>query len=961
MAKVIIRTGKVVLAVIIPLVILGVIMFGTDVFSVASAEPQGVDSTIDPQLQQMQDAAKMYTENKQYDLAELSYYDIIAAFPGTKYAMDAQSRLARCYIQERDKTNAQAAIETLLADYSDHPDIVKVIGRLADSCRGGKADRAFSIQLYQYIVNTYPSHERAMEAQSRLAICYIRQNKDSEAKAAVEKLLTDYSDHKNIVEAIAEVAKRYRKEKGNKAVPTELYQHVISNYPSHNWAVRAQSGLIKCYLHNKEDSNAQAAIEKLLADYSNHPDIVEILVDLADYCSKKKKNDIAIELSQYIVSEYPSHDLAVQAQSDLVKYYLRKEDKHTAWALVKKFRADYFDHPDIVEILVDLADYCRKDRAHKIAIGLYQHILSNYPLHNLVVQAQAGLVKYYIQRKDDVNTQAAKEAAQAAIETLLTDYSDHPDIANVISGVAGYCSYKNDTDTAIELYQHIASEYPSHKNPMWVQPRLIKNYIDQKDYINAQAAIDKLLTDYSDHPDIVKVIGGIADDCRKKKADDIAIELYQYIISEHPSHDLAIRSQSDLAKCYIQENDDAKAQAAIDKLLTDYSDHPAIAQVIWYLAGDCRKKNVDKAIELYRYIINAYPSHDLAAQAQSDLIKCYIQKNDYTMALSCIDRATQDYPDHKDIGWLLNAKADCYFNMGAENQVGEVVDEIFQSRLTKGGKYGILRDIAISYREHGNYERSLNLCQRVLANDPGKWERLRAYTGIAKSYIGLGDDAKVNETLDIICTDFADHEKLARAILVIGEDYYYQAREMKKQGLREAAKEMYLKAKNVWEKVEVEVESPDEHTASVRIYFLGICSHNVGDTSKAIEYLQKVVKYYPTSKCALGARFYIPQYAQALKKDPARAEEADELIETGLKDFVEKYPNSVYFKGCLRKLGVFYFHKAQHAQALDCFEQLIEKDDKELGRVVNMMSICYEKLGSPETAEEIIATYRSNL
>ena len=455
-----------------------------------------------------------------WDLAEgsiiESYQHIVSNNPSHDLAVWAQHGIAQCYIRRKEYIKAQAAIEKLLTDCSDHPDIgKKVISNIAYVYRTQKEyDRL--IALYQYILSKYPSHNLAVQAQAGLARCYVEKKDDSKAEAAVEKLLSNYSDHPDIVRWIGRLADSYYKKKTDKAI--ELYQHILSKYPLHNWAVRAQSGLAICYIRKNEDVKAVAAIKKLLANYSDHPDIAECIGAVAG-SYRSKKYDRAVELYQYILSKYPSHDWVKQARSD----------------------------NDIIEVFAVLADSYRKKKSDK-AIELYQYILSDHfsdktKMRKYKMHAQYRLARIYVDRYDDPK-------ADAAVEKLLANYSDQPKVVEYICRIAE--SYpKQKADKAVELYRHVLIKYPSHE---WVK----------------RTKTEK---------DIVKVFLILAKSYREGN-EDKRIELCQFILSRYPSHDRAIWAQARIVGCYIRQKKDLKGQDAFEKLLANYSSHPdLLAQI----------------------------------------------------------------------------------------------------------------------------------------------------------------------------------------------------------------------------------------------------------------------------------------------------------------------------------------------------------------------------------------------
>jgi len=81
-------------------------------------------------------------------------------------------------------------------------------------------------QIYKQIVKAHPGTEDSFQAQKNLAILYVEWDKQTQAQAALQELIGNFSGHKDIATAVTYVADVYRKlERHEKAC--ELYQYVI--------------------------------------------------------------------------------------------------------------------------------------------------------------------------------------------------------------------------------------------------------------------------------------------------------------------------------------------------------------------------------------------------------------------------------------------------------------------------------------------------------------------------------------------------------------------------------------------------------------------------------------------------------------------------------------------------------------------------------------------------------------
>ena len=93
------------------------------VFGLASRAPGNVSD----QFSQ----AKSYQEDKQYDQAEQVYRQIIAQFPDSNDALEAQKHLTCLYIITDQQAEADAALAELTAAFSGHKDIAQAVHDIA--------------------------------------------------------------------------------------------------------------------------------------------------------------------------------------------------------------------------------------------------------------------------------------------------------------------------------------------------------------------------------------------------------------------------------------------------------------------------------------------------------------------------------------------------------------------------------------------------------------------------------------------------------------------------------------------------------------------------------------------------------------------------------------------------------------------------------------------------------------
>ncbi len=143
----------------------------------------------------------------------------------------------------------------------------------------------------------------------------------------------------------------------------------------------------------------------------------------------------------------------------------------------------------------------------------------------------------------------------------------------------------SEADRVKSLYQQITQKSPngSSKTKAGLQYSRaeVQFLIISQKYDEAKAALDKLIADFSDHPDLPDTLYGIAQKYEWSDRYEESKSIYQQIVQNCPDSSLAWhaqflvgRIQQDLAKAGVisQADADAKTKAAYQQLLEKYPD-----------------------------------------------------------------------------------------------------------------------------------------------------------------------------------------------------------------------------------------------------------------------------------------------------------------------------------------------------------------------------------------------------
>jgi tetratricopeptide (TPR) repeat protein len=230
---------------------------------------------------------------------------------------------------------------------------------------------------------------------------------------------------------------------------------------------------------------------------------------------------------------------------------------------------------------------------------------------------------------------------------------------------------------------------------------------------------------------------------------------------------------------------------------------------------------------------------------------------------------------------------------------------------------------------------------------------------MAKTDIGLGNDAAVEKTIDILIADFNDNPELPTAIFQIGEEYYNKAFNTKGDpNLPEAkTKEYFQKALAVWERI-IQKLPPSPTTPQAYWCSAVVYSQELGEYQKGIEYYQHVVDTWPDYDYAWSAQLLVGRYYQRLRDTGGMPEsEANSQIEHAYQAVLDNYPDSEAAAQAALELGRWNFKKARWLDAAEYFELFINKDGGKTAVLIPGalydLGRAYENADLPDQAAEV--------
>ena len=380
---------------------------------------------------------------------------------------------------------------------------------------------------------------------------------------------------------------------------------------------------------------------------------------------EKAQYKSAISAYKFIVDNFPESEQAVWAQRGLASSYIGLGDIESAQIQTQKLIDNYINDPNIAQSVFEVADtYCWFGKNDK-ARPLYQMVIDNWPAAQHSMWSQMEIAISYIA---DGNDLAAKDAS----DKLILNYGDNVKLPEALFYIAGRYAWSKKYDSAYNLFQYIADNFPqtswaenavfeSHKNNVY-------QFLDNRDEPNALSAINSLINAYRDKPELPAAVYDFAarhDWINGGKVTELSREIYNRISNDFPDSVQARSSVLGMRKAditnLIESGDDANALTCVKQLVTDFKGNGNLPEIVyrfgeiyWKRAVDAKRKGDEndakeafrKAACVWEEMNKLLPvsAPDVVEDTYHGLSICFQQLGDYGKATEYYNKIVRNWP-----------------------------------------------------------------------------------------------------------------------------------------------------------------------------------------------------------------------------------------------------------------------------------------------------------------------------
>lgn len=377
----------------------------------------------------------------------------------------------------------------------------------------------------------------------------------------------------------------------------------------------------------------------------------------------------AEQIYRAIVKDSPGTADALRAQRGLVIVYILTQRSFDAEAAVDELIADFSGYSDpnaLAGVLFEVARQYEWSTKYRAANKIYQRIMDDHSASWFVNRANLAVVRTNIMSLIEFGKE---QETQVAFNKLIVDFGGHEDLPQALYDIAKRYEWSHKYAQANDIFLQLVQRYPDSpfaaQVPLNVPRMNILSLIAAGEETAAEAAIGRLVSNFSGQPDLPVALYSIASKYEWTGEFEKAKSLYQQIAQQYPDSSYAGTAQLDVSKTsvllLIESGKDNEAQTALDKLTADFKDYRSLASAVSWIAEQYQIKaseleNEDstkteeirdclsKAIAIWERVINEFDDAAVVPQSCCYAGDCYSKLGEYAKSAECYQKVVNDYP-----------------------------------------------------------------------------------------------------------------------------------------------------------------------------------------------------------------------------------------------------------------------------------------------------------------------------
>lgn len=223
--------------------------------------------------------ADAYLDSGYYSQAEGLCNSIMQSNPNSDYALKAQGKLSAVYIMTGRISDANTLVDAMINTYKNNAELPAILYGMAlryKQAREFQKAESLSARICQEFSSSEQAQRIQLDTGKEQALKLIADGKYAQAEDAVNNMVSTAGGNPAMPATLFKIAREFKEAERNDET-VRIYQRIVQNYPSSDFAGKARMGVDKLKIWNQikagDVAGAQTALDKLITDYNGSDDL----------------------------------------------------------------------------------------------------------------------------------------------------------------------------------------------------------------------------------------------------------------------------------------------------------------------------------------------------------------------------------------------------------------------------------------------------------------------------------------------------------------------------------------------------------------------------------------------------------------------------------------------------------------------------------------------------------------